>query len=152
MNIALASVSAGLTGKSNYFFFGPVLVPRQDGKGSGLVAGFGLRLGPGTKFLLYEQVSTGYCFRDIEGKTDKMFILWPNAIGNDKLLYVDIHKAGVLEPLLQLGPRTYLVSSLFERTNDFVVVQLEFGAVQAAIFRVRVAVPVLEFNPAAGLD
>ena len=152
MNIALASVSAGLTGKSNYFFFGPVLVPRQDGKGSGLVAGFGLRLGPGTKFLLYEQVSTGYCFRDIEGKTDKMFILWPNAIGNDKLLYVDVDKTSVLEPSLQLGAGTDLVTGLLERAADFVVIPVEPSVLQTTVQGNGIYIPILEFNPPAGLD
>ena len=64
MKVAPSGVSASLTGKSNYFFFGPVLVPRQDGKGSGLVAGFGLRLGPGTKCLLKKKSVRNYWSRD----------------------------------------------------------------------------------------
>ena len=81
-----------------------------------------------------------------------MWILWPDTIGNAKLLYVDVHEASVLEPLLQLSPRTGFVTSFLERSIDFIEILLEASAIKASVFRIRVAVPVLEFNPAAGLD
>ena len=81
-----------------------------------------------------------------------MRILWPDTVGNDEFLHVNVHEASVLEPLLQLGSGTDLVALLFERAVDFVEILLERGAVEAAVFGVGVAVPVLEFNPAAGLN
>ena len=65
---------------------------------------------------------------------------------------MDIHEASVLEPLLQIGPWTDAVAGLLERAEDFVVVPLESGAVEAVIFREGAPVPVLELNPAARLD
>ena len=53
-----------------------------------------------------------------------MGILWPDAVGNDKLLHMDVYEAGLLEPLLQFDPRTDLVAGLLERAVDYVVVLL----------------------------
>ena len=81
-----------------------------------------------------------------------MGILWPDAVGNDKLLHVDVHEASISEPLLQLEPGTDLVAGLLECPIDFVVVPTKPSAVETAVFRRGIDVPVLEFNPAAGLD
>ena len=77
-----------------------------------------------------------------------MGVLWPDTIREDELLYVDVHESGILEPFLQLGPGTDLVSRLFEGTQDFIVVALEISTVEATVFRLGVEVLVLEFNPA----
>ena len=81
-----------------------------------------------------------------------MGILWPDPMGNDELLHVDVHEAGVLEPLLQLGAGTDLVTGLLERAVYFVVVPFESGAVETAVERGGVGIEILEFDPAAGLD
>jgi len=81
-----------------------------------------------------------------------MVILWPDAVRNHKLLRADVHEAGVLEPVLQLGSGTGLVTGRLECTVDFVVVLLELGVVQTSVFGVRVAVVILELNPPAGFD
>ena len=81
-----------------------------------------------------------------------MRILWPDAIWNGKLLHVDVHEAGVFKPLFQFGPGSDLVPSIFKRAVNFVVEQLELGVVETSVLRRRIAVPVLELNPAAGLD
>ena len=39
-----------------------------------------------------------------------MGILWPDAVWNDKLLHMDVHEPGLLEPLLQLGLGTHLIA------------------------------------------
>ena len=63
-----------------------------------------------------------------------------------------MYETGILKPLLQLGLGTDLPTGLLERAVDFIeVLPSETGAVETVIFRVGVAVPVLEFNPAAGL-
>ena len=80
-----------------------------------------------------------------------MRILWPDAIGYDEFLNMDVHETGVLEPFLQLGPGTDFVALLLERAVDFVVVPFESGAVVTAVFRLGVAVPVLKFQPTARL-
>lgn len=66
-------------------------------------------------------------------ETDKMRILRPDAVGNDKLLHVDIYKTGILEPLLQPWPRTDLVTSLFESAVEFIEVPLECGTVETPV-------------------
>ena len=81
-----------------------------------------------------------------------MVIFWPDAVRNDKLLHVDVHEAGLLEPLLQLGPGTNLVAGPFKRAVDFIVISLERGPFETVVRRDGVAIPVLEFNPAAGFD
>ena len=68
-------------------------------------------------------------------ETDKMRILWPDAVGNDKLLHVDVYEAGVLELFLQLGPGPDLVAGFLERAVDFVIVPFYLGAVVTAVFR-----------------
>jgi len=60
VNIVLPAVGPGLAGKNNDFLLGPLLVPRQSGKGNALIAArIGLCLVPGAEFLLYEEVSIG---------------------------------------------------------------------------------------------
>lgn len=81
-----------------------------------------------------------------------MFVFWPDAVRNDKLFDVNIHETSVLKPPLQFGSGTGLVAGLLKRAQDFVVIALETGAIQAAVLRGGVAVIVLEFNPTSGLD
>ena len=81
-----------------------------------------------------------------------MFVLWPDAIRNDELLRANVYETGIPEPLFQFDSGANLVTSILERTVDFLVVPFEPGAVNTAVFRLRVDVPILEFNPAAGLD
>ena len=53
VNVMFAAVEEGLVSKSHDFLRGPLLVPRQNGQGSGLVAvHFGLGLVPGAEFSL----------------------------------------------------------------------------------------------------
>ena len=81
-----------------------------------------------------------------------MRILGPDTVRNDHLLHVDVHKAGLPEPFLQLGSWTDLIAGQLECAIDLVVVPTESGAVDTAVFRDWIAVPILEFDPAAGLD
>ena len=81
-----------------------------------------------------------------------MAILWPDAVGDDKLRHMDVDEARVLEPRLQFDSRADLVTSLLECAVDFVIVPFKPGVFEAAVFRERIAVPVLEFNPATGFD
>lgn len=63
MNVALAAVRTRLADKKSDFFLCPLFIPRQSGQGEALeTARFGLSLGPGANFLLYEEVSTGPSF------------------------------------------------------------------------------------------
>ena len=81
-----------------------------------------------------------------------MGILWPDTVGNDKFLHVNVNETSVLEPLLQLGARTDFVTGPLKCSVDFVTVSFEPGTLVTAIYRVGVAVPIVELNPAAGLD
>jgi len=81
-----------------------------------------------------------------------MAILRPDTKGNGELLHVNVHEASVLEPLLQLGPRTSFVTGLLKCTIDLTEILLEPGVFETAVLRVGVAVPVLKLNPASGLD
>lgn len=81
-----------------------------------------------------------------------MAILWPDAVGNYKLFHVDVHEAGICEPLLQLGSWGGRIAGSVGRTLEFVIVPLEPCAVHTAVFRFRGGVPVSELDPAAGLD
>ena len=86
------------------------------------------------------------------GETDKVGVLWPDAIRKNELLYVDVHESGILEPFLELWAGTDLVAGLFEGARDFIIVALEISTVEATIFRHGVAIPVLEFNPTPRLN
>ena len=48
-----------------------------------------------------------------------MGILWPDAVGNDKLLPMAVHEDAVLKPLLDSG--TELVLVLLERIKNLIV-------------------------------
>ena len=81
-----------------------------------------------------------------------MGILWPDAVRNGELLHVDVNESSVPKPLLQFRPRPDFIAGRLKRAVYFAVVPLESGAVETAVFRVGVTIPVLEFNPATGLD
>lgn len=65
---------------------------------------------------------------------------------------MNVHEAGLLEPLLQLRSGMDFVTGPFEAVTNFVVEPLECGTVEPAVFRGWIAVEILEFNPVAGLD
>jgi len=102
MNAALFTVGACLNGKKNDFLLGPLFVPCQGGhRGPLKVIRFCLNREPGANVLPYEEVSNVllyYVWR--QWATDKMGILRPDAVGNDKPLHVNIYEVSVLEPLL----------------------------------------------------
>ena len=61
--------------------------------------------------MAWDQVPTFFCTKRVnillplitirrqEGRTDKIGILWPDAVRSDELLHVDVHETGFLEPL-----------------------------------------------------
>mgnify|MGYP001367556659 CR=1 FL=1 len=81
-----------------------------------------------------------------------MSILGPNAVRNDELLRMNVHETGLFEPLLQLGARTALIADFLERTSDFIEITFESGILEAAVCRVREAVPILKFNPTSWFE
>lgn len=81
-----------------------------------------------------------------------MRILWPDAIGYDELLHVDVYEASIFEPPLQFDPWTCLIAGHFECAVNFLMVPLEASAVETPVLRAGVAVPVLELNPPAWPD
>lgn len=96
-----------------------------------------------------ELVPTSDCWRE---KADKIALLWPDAVGNQKLLHLDIHKTGPLEPLLQLRPWTDLIAGHFKCPVDFSVVLFKACALETVVVGEWIGVPVLELYPAARLD
>ena len=88
-------------------------VGKRDMKDCGLEAvHFGSSLHSSAEFL--PSVLDHYLIRTVwrKGKmTDRTGILWPDAVGNDKLLHVNVHEAGVLEPLV-------LWTSSWHRRNE----------------------------------
>lgn len=104
MNVAVLTIRTGLTSEKNDFFLGPILVSCHRGHRSGFEAArFGLHLVPGANFLLYKDISFGSYvdlpFGDNRG-TGKMATLWPDTVWSNKVLNVNVHKAGLPEPLL----------------------------------------------------
>ena len=128
MNFALSTICAGLAGENNDFLLRPILMSRQGGQGCALEASrFALGLVPGTNFLLHEEVN--FWFHTLQRwETDKIGILWPDTVRNDKLLHVDVYEARLLEPLLQLGSRADVVAGFRECAMDFIIIPLKAGA------------------------
>lgn len=62
-----------------------------------------------------------------------MFIFRPDAVGDKKILHVDVHETSAPEPFLQLDPGTHLAAGRLECVKNFIVISLEGGAVKAAI-------------------
>lgn len=81
-----------------------------------------------------------------------MSILCPDTVGNLKLFDLNIDKTSIFEPPLQLWSRTDFITCLPKRPVYFIVILLKTSTVVTTVFRVRVTVPVLEFDPSTRLD